>query len=145
MIVKTQKPIEFKNLCGCIFDSDLLTKAIGWYSSKPVTRLKTVFLHGRYPGVAIYKDKIHVHRLIMCFVNRRKLARHEHVNHIDGNKLNATVSNLQVLNESAHISMTHKGRKLSPNHRWKIANAMCITRYGHPLHENPELLEAKEK
>lgn len=61
LIVKEQKKLEFINDCHCIVDYAELEKAINWYSDKPTARLKHIYMHGNYPAVSIYKEKIHIH------------------------------------------------------------------------------------
>lgn len=146
MIVNYQKPIEFINDCGCMVDYKELEKAIIWYSNKPVTRLKKIYMHGRYPAVSIYHEKMHVHRLLMMYWERRKLKTEEHVHHKDENRLNALKENLEILADSKHLSQHNKGRKFSKEHRRKIAEANRL-RKGIKYktnYENPELLEVAE-
>lgn len=123
MILNEQKPIEFINNCGCLVDYNELEKAILWFSDKPVASKKKIFMHGKYPGVAIYKNKVHVHRLLMMFWEGRKLARWEYVHHKDENKLNAVKNNLEIVEVSRHQSMHNKGKIFSSDHRNKIALA----------------------
>lgn len=89
MIVNEQKLIEFKNNCNCNLDYQELKNAIMWFSSKPVTRLKTIFIQGDYPAISIYGTKIHVHRILMMYWCRRKLDTTEYVHHKDRDKLNS--------------------------------------------------------
>jgi hypothetical protein len=123
VIVKSQKPIEFVNNCGCIVDFLDLEKAIAWYSEKPVTRLKTIYLHGRYPAVSIYKEKIHVHRLLMMYWENRIIPRNEQVHHKDENKLNALRNNLEIILEGKHQSLHNKGKSFSEIHKRNISQA----------------------
>ena len=123
MIVNNQKPIEFINDCNCLVDYKELEKAIIWYSNKPVARLRKIYMHGNYPAVSIYYEKIHVHRLLMMYWTKRKLKPKEHVHHKDNNRLNALKDNLEVIMGSKHLSQHHKGRKLSDKHREKISEA----------------------
>ena len=53
MIVKSQKRIEFINDCNCIVDYNELEKAIIWYQQKPTSRLRHIYLHGKYPAISI--------------------------------------------------------------------------------------------
>ena len=46
-----------------------------------------------------------------------------YVHHKDGNKLNATEKNLEIVPESEHQSFHNKGKKLSENHKTKISEA----------------------
>jgi hypothetical protein len=123
MIVKKHKPIKFINTCGCIVDEKELEQAILWYTDKPVCGTKKIFMHGNYPAVAIYKEKIHVHRLLMMYWQNRKLLRNEYVHHIDENKLNAMKSNLCLIEVGKHQSMHNKGKVFSENHRALISEA----------------------
>lgn len=139
MIVRKQKHIEFINQCSCVVDVDALRSAINWYQRSPTSRLKKIYIHGQYPAVSIHTEKLHVHRLLMCFWVGRILRRDEYVNHIDGNKLNASRPNLEILPASLHQSITNKGRKQTPEHIYKRANAMTFTRYGHHLLSQGEI------
>lgn len=123
MIVKNQKPIEFVNKCGCIVDYSELEKAILWYSNKPSSRLKTIYIHGHYPAVSIYKEKIHVHRLLMQYWLGVKLPTHASVHHLNENKLDARKENLSVVINSAHNSYHNKGKFVSEHTRKKISKA----------------------
>lgn len=140
MIVKEWKPIKFDNAAKVIVDFGLLEEAIRWKSDKPVTRIKRIFMHGRYPAISIYGAKYHVHRLLMCFVYGRWLNSDEHVDHIDGNRLNARLENLRVLGAPDHLSITHKDRKQSKEHVYKRISATVKTRYG-TVYENPEMVK----
>ncbi len=135
MTLKTQRPIVLTNTCESIHDDELLIQAILWASPKFVTSKKKVFMNGQYPAVAIGKDKIHVHRLIAHYVYGG-LKRDDYVHHLDGNKLNNILANLEIMSASKHQSITNKGRKQSEEHISKRIGAMAKTRY-----ENPELIK----
>ena len=45
MIVKEQKKITFINNCNAIFDEEELSKAIMWYSTKPVISKKHIYMY----------------------------------------------------------------------------------------------------
>lgn len=112
MIVNKQKQIEFINDCGCIVDENELRNAILWYQEKPTAQNKHIYLHGRYPAVSIYREKVHIHRLlVMYWKNIKLLGRSYCVHHIDGNRLNATRENLELLPASKHLSLHNKGRE----------------------------------
>ncbi len=144
MIVKTQKPINFINQCGCIVDYKELEKAIIWFSDKPTARVKSIYLYGRYPAVSIYERKIHVHRLLMMYWLGCDLDTKEYVHHIDKHPLNAQKENLAVISASKHQSQINKGKKQSPEFAFRRTNASCIARYRHPrIHDNKDLLDAK--
>ena len=62
MIVKEQTKITFINNCNAIFDEEELSKAIMWYSTKPVISKKHIYMYGCYPAISIHdkngKDRI---------------------------------------------------------------------------------------
>jgi len=120
MIVNKQKQVEFVNDCNAIVDYKLLADAIYWYSLKPTARIKHIYLFGKYPAVSIYKEKIHIHRLIGMFINKRKLKRDEYIHHKDENKLNCSVDNLVLMKEAEHQSLHNKGKQISIKQRERI-------------------------
>ena len=141
MIVKYQKPLVFNNKCGAIFIEWQLESAILWYNQiSPVCRIKTIFMNGKYPAISIHGEKIHVHRLIMSWLMKEHIPRNVHVHHKNENKLDARGSNLEIKIAGYHLSSHNKGRKQSLSHKTKRLNASCITRYGHAIYEDPELL-----
>jgi len=123
MIVKHQKPIEFINSCNCKVDLTELKNAIIWYSDKPVSRLKKIYMLGNYPAVSIYHEKVHVHRLLVSYWLQRSLDRKEYAHHKDRNKLNSLKSNLEIMPESAHQKLHNKGKRLSDEHKSRISKA----------------------
>ena len=141
MIINEQKPIEFINQCNCDVNLELLEAAILWFANgKNVARLKKIFIYGRYPAISIYEQKIHIHRLLCMYFYDRELDSLEYVHHIDGDRLNAQMYNLRLMGASEHQSQANKGKPHNPEHRKRAADAMCMARYGHSLHENKELL-----
>lgn len=121
MIVNKQKHIEFNSPTEVLYEADELRKAILWYTTKPVCRLKHVYLHGRYYAVSIYDQKIHIHRLLMMYWLKRDLAINEHVHHINGNRYNNLRENLEVIPAPIHISNHQRGVTKSDEHKAKIS------------------------
>lgn len=113
MIVNSQKKIEFVNDCNCIVDYDELEKAILWYQDKPTSRLKHIYMFGEYPAITIFKEKIHIHRLLMEYWLKTKLPRNYYVHHINENKLDARKENLSLEYSFTHQSHHNKG-KIAP-------------------------------
>ena len=120
---KKQQGLVFNNQCNCIVEIDLLEKAMLWYSEGILMSDRVIYLHGKYPAVSIYDEKIHVHRLIAMYLNKSKLLKRIHAHHIDGNKLNASKNNIVLISDTAHISSHNKGRVFTKEHREKIAEA----------------------
>lgn len=123
MIIKEQKDIVFINECNAIFDEKTLRKAICWYSSKPVCRIKHIYFSSKYPTISIYGKKIQIHRLLKMYQLGVDLDINQYVHHKDGNKLNAMLDNLEVVEATAHQSFHNKGKVLSKEHREKISLA----------------------
>lgn len=138
--IHTFRQFEFRNKANAIFDESVLTSALLWLEPKPKRQIKTITMYGRYPAVSVGKEKIHIHRLIMSYLVNRKLDTREYVNHIDGNRLHALAGNLEILTPEQHQSLTNKGRKQTPEHIAKRADATTKTRYGHSIYENPDLI-----
>ena len=111
MTPTTQKTICFVNKTDCIVDLNLLERACVWFSDKPLVSKKSIFMYGKYPAVAIYKNKIHIHRLMMSFVLGRHLGTNEYVHHKNGNRLDCRLDNLQLIDVFTHQSMHNKGKK----------------------------------
>ncbi|MFT4528657.1 HNH endonuclease [Staphylococcus haemolyticus] len=123
MIVNSQKSINFRNECNCKVDYKELEKAILWVQSKPTSSNKKIYMYGLYPCVSVHDKKYHVHRLLMMYWLGRKLGKDEHVHHINGDKSDASKSNLTILTASQHLSGHNKGKSLTQSHRDKIAEA----------------------
>lgn len=140
MIVNFQKPIDFINDCKWIGDYKELEKAIKWFSSKPVAGCKHIYIHGRYPAISIYDQKIHVHRLLGMYRMKRELEVDEYVHHKNGNRLDCEGDNLEIMWASEHQSMTNKGRKHTQEHNQKIGEANKKRKgMKYKIYENPEL------
>ena len=142
MIVNKWKSIKFEYHCACMVDEKELKKAIKWYSNKPVTRLKTIFLYGQYPAISIYDTKIHIHRLLMMYWLKRDLERNEYVHHIYNNKFDCTRQCLNLQNANKHQSLHNKGKILSQSHKNKIRKANKKRKgMKYKIYENEDLLK----
>jgi len=123
MTVKKQRPIKLINKCNCKYDEDILIKAMLWFADRPQCSIKYVFISGVYPAVSIHGVKIHVHRLIATYLNKEIITSSIHAHHKDGDKLNALVSNIELVDASKHMSIHNSGKKLSEEHKRKISEA----------------------
>ena len=122
-MIKTQKKLEFVNKCNCKVDYDLLEQAMLWYSNKPIYSKKAIFIHSKYPTVSIYEKKIHIHRLLMMYHLKSDFKNDLYVHHKDGNKLNAQLDNLELIEKERHQSYHNKEKVLTESHKQKIAKA----------------------
>jgi len=120
---KTQKKIRFINDCGCLVNEALLERAMLWYAYDNLKSPRKIFMHGKYPAVAIYRKKLHVHRLIGMYLYRDYIACQIVVHHIDGDRFNCLASNLELMSSKMHGSHHNKGKKLSDEHKRKISEA----------------------
>lgn len=120
MTLLRQKEITLVNCCNAKYSVKTLTDAILWRATKPVQSIKRVYMHGKYACVSIGKDKFHIHRLIKEFILGRKIPYGFHVHHKDGDKLNNMEENLEVIEQSIHLSEHNKGKPISENTRIAI-------------------------
>jgi len=115
------------NKCDCIVDVGLLERAIMWYSEcAPTYKDISIFLAGggdRYPTVKINKKFVYVHRLIAMYVQREIISSTLVCHHIDGNTLNASAENIEVISMADHAMMHLTGRVLPDETVQKISNS----------------------
>lgn len=117
MTIIRQKPIQFINDCNCIVDETELEQAILWYQKSPTARIKHIYMHGSYPAVSIHKEKLHIHRLLMLYWNDGFIPDGHQVHHRNGNKKDASRSNLTLINAGVHSSLHNKGKNISQKTR----------------------------
>jgi len=75
-----------------------------------------------YKKLKINKYTIDEHRYIMQNIIGRKLDFNEVIHHIDGNKRNNDVSNLEIMQRSEHSRIHMKGRKVKESTIKKMAD-----------------------
>ena len=97
--------LEFDNECGCVFEQPILEKAVIQECNRrnilPKERYK-IYLYRGYAGISIKHDKVSIHRIIGNYMANQTLESNIVVHHIDGNKMNNTISNLQILRKELH-------------------------------------------
>ena len=123
MKITHQKEIEVVNNCEAIFDEEELKAAMLWYADKPIARKKNVYMHGMYPCVSIYFQKIHIHRLLMNYWTQGDISSEMYVHHKNHDRRDARRENLELMDASKHQSLHNKGKKLSREHREAISEA----------------------
>ena len=128
MRIKGRKKITFINDCGVMVSVYELERAMNWYSEKPSAPTKHIYMHGQYPAVSIYREKVHVHRLLMMYWLQISIPSDCFVHHIDGNKLNALRENLCLMPCREHQSKHNKNKKLTENHKRKIGEKNRLRR-----------------
>lgn len=97
--------MKFINECGCVYEHDILEKAITEECLKRKTKPKDtykIYNYRGYAGISIKHDKVSVHRLIGQYMVGMELEKSIHIHHIDGNKMNNVISNLQAMRNSIH-------------------------------------------
>jgi len=97
--------MKFINECNCVYEHNVLEKAILFECKNrgidPRDTYK-IYNYRGYAGISIKHDKVSVHRLLGEYMVNMKLDKNIHVHHIDGNKMNNTISNLQVIRSNLH-------------------------------------------
>ena len=95
----------FENACNCIVDYKILECAIKEECKRrnivPNNKYK-IYMYRGYAGISLKHEKVSVHRIIGKFMIGYDFGSEISVHHIDGNKLNNNVSNLQILKNSLH-------------------------------------------
>lgn len=78
--------MEFVNKCDCIFEEDILEKAINMQCDirgfKP-NKKYNIFLYRGYAGISLKHEKVSIHRIIGEYMFGSNLPKNMHVHHID--------------------------------------------------------------
>lgn len=98
--------MKFINSCNCIVDYNILEKAIieecNRRGIEPKDSYKIYDYRG-YAGISLKHDKVSIHRIIGKYMVGFNFGRNICVHHLDGNKMNNSISNLQVIRSELHI------------------------------------------
>jgi len=81
-------------------------------------------MKSRYRKVRINGVQMQLHRYLMELFIGRPLLSDEVVHHINGNKLDNRIENLQVMSVSEHSSLENLGKKLSKEHKEKVSKSL---------------------
>lgn len=97
--------MKFDNACNCIVDYDVLENAIIEECKRrniaPKDEYK-IYMYRGYAGISMKHDKVSVHRIIGKYMVGYDFESEIVVHHIDGNKLNNGINNLQILKNNFH-------------------------------------------
>lgn len=93
-----------------------IVKSLGNDKSKKEKILSRLINSGGYYQVSLYSNgnskMIHVHQLVaICFLNHAPQKKKLVVNHIDGNKLNNSVENLEIVSCRDNVSVCFRRLK----------------------------------
>ena len=96
----------FVNECNCIFDPELLTKAVDTYCRRKNVYCKQkhrIVNHNNYPTIVINRKHLYVHDLLraILFHTRNGYV----VHHKDFNKLNNSADNLMYISHAKHTQI----------------------------------------
>lgn len=137
-MIKEQKKIRFINDCNTKVDVDLLEQAVIWYAGSPVASIKHIYKHGNYAAVSIFKQKIHIHRLIGLFLMKEKSCK-DHFHHKNGDKMDNRIENIERINPSVHISRHQKGRTISDFQRERIIETNHLRKGSRSKHHRKDV------
>lgn len=119
--------MKFKNECDCIVDYGILENAIIEECNRrkiiPKESYK-IYMYRGYAGISLKHDKVSVHRIIGKYMVGFDFETEIHVHHIDGNKLNNDISNLQALKSGLHTKEHYLVQYVPEEHKKEFGNRM---------------------
>lgn len=107
---------KFGNSCNAIYDEKLLYEAIDLKCkkiNKYCHKKYKVYLYNGYPCISISHEKYRIHQLLGELIFG-KIRKGYVIHHIDGNRLNNNIENLQYLSHSCHSKIHNKGKQYTP-------------------------------
>ena len=119
--------MKFENSCNCIVDYSVLEKAIIEECKRRNIISKDeykIYLYRGYAGISLKHDKVSVHRIIGKYIVGFDFDSNISVHHIDGNKLNNDISNLQVIRKELHTKEHYLVQYVSEEHKKEFGNRM---------------------
>lgn len=119
--------MEFENSCNCIVDYKILENAIIEECKRRNIEHKDrykIYEYRGYAGISIKHDKVSVHRIIGKYMVGLDFGSEIHVHHIDGNRFNNSISNLQVLRSELHTKEHYIVQYVSEEYKKEFGNRM---------------------
>ena len=117
--------MEFINECGCVFDYVVLKNAIIDECRRRGIKAKKsykIYNFRGYAGISLKHEKVSVHRIIGKYMIGFDFGSELHVHHLDGNKFNNQLSNLQVLRNSLHVKEHNISQYVSEEYKRGFGN-----------------------
>lgn len=119
--------MEFVNECRCIVDYSVLEKAIIEECNRrniaPKNTYK-IYNYRGYAGISLKHDKISIHRIIGKYMVGFDFGSNISVHHIDKNKFNNDISNLQVIRKDLHTKEHNIVQYVSEDYMRDYGNRM---------------------
>ena len=119
--------LKFENSCQCIVDCKILEKAIieecGIRGIIPKDSYK-IYNYRGYAGLSLKHDKVSVHRILGKYMAGFNFGSEIHVHHIDKNRFNNNISNLQVIRNDLHTKEHYIVQYVSGKHKKEFGNRM---------------------
>jgi len=106
--------------------------------------LKIQIMRKCYKAIKVNGEKKDEHRHIMEVHLGRKLTRNEVVHHVDGNKHNNDISNLEVMQRSEHSRMHMLVRPVKPETIEKIRAFMKANSIGRPNLSDSQVINIRQ-
>ena len=119
--------MELINSCNCIVDCNILEKAIIAECDRRGIEPKhsyKIYDYRGYAGISLKHDKVSVHRIIGKYIVGFDFGSNISVHHLDGNKMNNSISNLQVIRSDLHIREHDIHQHVSEDHKRSFGKRM---------------------
>ena len=119
--------MKFNNTCNCKVDYNILENAICMECERrkilPKEEYK-IYMYRGYAGISIKHDKVSVHRIIGKYMLGIDFDSDVSVHHIDGDKLNNDIGNLQIMRNDLHTFIHSPQQYVSEEHKRSFGNRM---------------------
>ena len=132
--------VTFTNKCNAIYDETVLRNAISYFGFKFTRKIIEISLSNKgYPWFCNDGKYYSIHVLIGMYIYKNKDSSLNY-HHIDENKLNSSIENIQQLTRAEHMRLHTKGKKRSDEARLKMSSY----RKGRRLKSKKHILMTKD-